>query len=307
MILGSGWAGFPLATTLDPRKYQVIVVSPRSYFVFTPLLAEASCGTIELRTTVEPIRGRKNKHIHYVQAWADEVDFYNKRLTVEEAVVDPRQGLALTAGSKEQSSPEEVAKEHEALKKKGRMFDFGYDKLVISVGCYLQTFNTPGVVENAYFLKDVGDARKIRTRLLECFEMAALPTMKDETRKKLLTFAIIGGGPTGVEFSGELHDIIFQDLKHLYPDLVKFARIIVYDVAPDILSMFDAKLGDYAKKTLNKENIEIKTSRNILGLERGFPGQNGQSFRDNLSLIVLTPRSRRGIRSEGWSHTQDQG
>ena len=169
----------------------MLIVSPRSYFVFTPLLAEAACGTIELRTTVEPVRSRSQTHIKYVQAWADEVDFVGKRLIVEEAVADPRQGLALIGGTAKGS--EEVRREREEMRKKGQVFELGYDKLVISVGCYLQTFGTPGVKEHAYFLKDVGDARKIRTRLLECFELAALPTVTEERRRKLLTFCIIGG------------------------------------------------------------------------------------------------------------------
>lgn len=74
------------------------------------------------------------------------------------------------------------------------MFEMSYDKLVISVGCYSQTFGTPGVRENALFLKDVADARKIRKRLLACFETAACPTTSEELKKNLLNFAIVGGG-----------------------------------------------------------------------------------------------------------------
>lgn len=58
-----------------------------------------------------------------------------------------------------------------------------------------------GVKENAYFLKDVKDARKIRSRILECFELASQPTLTDLERRNLLHFAIVGGGPTGIEFA----------------------------------------------------------------------------------------------------------
>jgi len=128
-----------------------------------------------------------------VQAWADSVDFQSKKVRVEEAVVDPRQGLGLTAGSsKSDEESDESEKALQKERKKGKMFDLSYDKLVIGVGCYLQTFGTPGVKEHAYFLKDVGDARKIRRRLLECFEMAALPTVTEQVRDQLMTFAIVG-------------------------------------------------------------------------------------------------------------------
>jgi NADH dehydrogenase FAD-containing subunit len=134
-----------------------VVVSPRSYFVFTPLLASTSVGTLEFRTALEPVRSRRLRRT-FVQGWADRVDLNKKVISIEEAVDDPRQGLALNA-----EPADDLPKGQ-----KGRQFDLSYDKLVVAVGCYNQTFNTPGIREHAFFLKDVGDARKIRNRLLSC-------------------------------------------------------------------------------------------------------------------------------------------
>ncbi|EOD48959.1 hypothetical protein GTA08_BOTSDO10574 [Neofusicoccum parvum] len=270
VVLGSGWAGYNLARQLDPKKYQAVVVSPRSYFVFTPLLASTSVGTLEFRTALEPIRSKRTR-VAFFQGWADSVDFKDKTVTIEESVDDPRQGLALAGDRHEGESVEERSQEKDEEVKKGQLFDLKYDKLIISVGCYSQTFGTPGVREHALFLKDVGDARKIRNRLLACFETAALPTTSDEMRKNLLNFAIVGGGPTGIEFSAELHDIIREDLSKLYPDLMKFYRITVYDVAPKVLSMFDENLSKYAMQTFRREGIEIKTSHHVEELRRGVP------------------------------------
>lgn len=89
-----GWAGYNLGHTLDRRKFQTIIVSPRSYFVFTPLLASTATGTLEFRTALEPVRSRRGSSPYFLQAWADDVDFFNKTVTLEEAVTDPRQGLA---------------------------------------------------------------------------------------------------------------------------------------------------------------------------------------------------------------------
>ncbi|KAK3060239.1 hypothetical protein LTR53_020178, partial [Teratosphaeriaceae sp. CCFEE 6253] len=97
------------------------------------------------------------------------------------------------------------------------------------------------------------DARKIRNKLLSCFETAALPTTPVALRKQLLNFAVVGGGPTGIEFSGELRDIIREDLARLYPHLEEHVQITVYDVADKILPMFDKKLGDYAAEHFGKE------------------------------------------------------
>jgi len=69
-----------------------------------------------------------------------------------------------------------------------------YDKLIIAVGCYSQTFNTKGVRENAMFLKDVRDAQAIRRRILELFELARLPIIPEETKRYLLHFQLLAAG-----------------------------------------------------------------------------------------------------------------
>ena len=198
---------------------RIVVVSPRSYFVFTPLLASTSVGTLEFRCALEPARARKGEKQgpQFFQGWADGVDLDKQTLCIEEAVDDPMQGVAL-AGDR-------GVGDVKGKVEKGKMFDMSWDKLVVAVGCYSQTFDTKGVREHAYFLKDVGDARKIRNRLLSCFEMASLPTTSEEMKRMLLNFAVVGGGPTGIEWSAELCDMIEEDMKHLYPDLVGYAKV----------------------------------------------------------------------------------
>ena len=120
-------------------------------------------------------------------------------------------------------------------------------------------------------MKDVADARKIRNRILACFETAALPTTSDAMRKVLLNFAVVGGGPTGIEFSAELHDIIHEDLVRIYPELIPFTKITVYDVAKKVLPMFDEKLAKYCMETFNREGISIKTSHHVESLRPGPP------------------------------------
>ncbi|KIW16363.1 hypothetical protein PV08_06414 [Exophiala spinifera] len=287
VILGSGWAGFVLARRLDPRKYRVVVVSPRSYFVFTPLLNDTAVGTLESRNVLESVRGRRSS-VEYVQAWADDLDFSNKTVTVEPSVLDPDVGHALTGPREPNEQKTEVGffrESDKAVRLGGTgkhpvpTFPIAYDKLVIAVGAYSQTFGTPGVRENAYFQKDVGDARAIRKRILELFELARLPNIPEETKRCLLHFAIVGGGPTGMEFAACLSDLIRQDLSKIHPGLMKYIRISLYDVAPKVLPMFDAALADYAVKQYQRQNIEIKTSHHVEELRRGFP--NDEEARKN--------------------------
>lgn len=265
VILGSGWAGFVLSRELDKKKFQPVVVSPRSYFVFTPLLASTAVGTLEFRTTLESVRAKRSG-VEFIQGWGDDVNFNEKSLRIEEATI--RTPPASAKGGDAASMYD-----RDGAKNKGALFDLKYDKLVVAVGCYSQTFGTPGVRENALFLKDIVDAVRIRKRALECFETASLPTTSDALRDQLLNFAIVGGGPTGVEFAAELFDLCHEDLKKLYPTLIPHVKITIYDVAPKILPMFDSKLADYALNLFKRDGIKVKTQHNIQELKTGLPGK----------------------------------
>ncbi|KDN42113.1 hypothetical protein RSAG8_06971, partial [Rhizoctonia solani AG-8 WAC10335] len=261
VVVGSGWAGFGILREVDKKKYQTVVISPRSYFAFTPLLASTAVGTLEFRTAIEPVR---RKGVELYQAWAETVDFENKSIVVQsnlEAGLDRDQG--------------------------GEKFTVKYDKLVIAPGAYSQTFNIPGVTQHAYFLKDVSDARRIRQRILSNFERAALPTTSLAERDKLLHFAIVGGGATGVEFAAELHDLLHDDLPSLYPTqgtkslVEQHARITIYDVAPKILGMFDTALGEFAERHLKREGVTIRPNHIVERVEPDmlhFKGGEAVSF-----------------------------
>lgn len=83
-----------------------------------------------------------------------------------------------------------------------------YDYLVYAVGCENQTFGIKGVNDYACFLKELSDADKIRTRLLDCVETAAFKDQSDAEIDRLMHMVVVGGGPTGVEYAGELHDFL---------------------------------------------------------------------------------------------------
>jgi NADH dehydrogenase FAD-containing subunit len=245
----------------------VVVVSPRSYFVFTPLLASTAVGTLEFRTALEPVRSRRST-VELYQGWAEKVDFGTKTLTIEENLLGAHPSKNSPNVTSSLSEAQIRDYNRSANVPRGRMFDVKYDKLVIAVGCYSQTFGTKGVKENALFLKDIADARKIRKRVLECFEQASLPTVSSEKKKELLNFAIVGGGPTGIEFSAELHDLIHDDLSRMYPTLIPHCKITIYDVAPTILSMFDATLSKYAENHFLRRGIQIQTDHHVTEVRR---------------------------------------
>ncbi|CAG8639320.1 1390_t:CDS:2 [Acaulospora colombiana] len=102
------------------------------------------------------------------------------------------------------------------------------------------------------------------------FEEASLPSTSETRKKQLLHFCIVGGGPTGVEFSAELHDLIHDDLSRAFPTLAPLVKISLYDVAPRILNMFDSALADYAMKHFARQGIEVHTQRTVTKVEEGL-------------------------------------
>ena len=136
-------------------------------------------------------------------------------------------------------------------------FEVPYDRLVVTIGAQTNTFGIPGVREHCNFLKQVEDARRIRTAIVNCFERANLPGMSDEERINNLTFAVIGAGPTGIEFAAELRDFVEQDGPKYYPKLLKYVRIKVIEASSTVLAPFDKSLQEEAIKQMNR-NVEFK-------------------------------------------------
>lgn len=143
----------------------------------------------------------------------------------------------------------------------GRSYALPYDKLVIATGTYNRTFGTPGVRENAWFLKDVQNARSIRFRIMECFEQAEHPELTDQQRRNVLSFIVVGGGPTGSEMASALFDMVHNDIRRVFPHLVELCSITIVDAAGSILNTFDKSLQEYAQKTFQRDGIQLKLNR----------------------------------------------
>ncbi|CAM6012519.1 unnamed protein product [Sphagnum balticum] len=246
VILGVGWGGMSFLKNLDSTLYDVRVVAPRNYFVFTPLLPSVTSGSVEGRSISEPIRRiirSKGKHAHFHEAECIKIDSKNKRV---------------------------ICKDVSEAKVKGKEeFDLEYDYLVVAVGATSNTFGTKGVKEYCHFLKEVSDAVKIRESIANCFESASLPHLSTEDRRKLLSFVIVGGGPTGVEFAAELHDLIHDDLLNLYPHLHNDVKITVVQSGDHILNTYDERISKYAEQKFTREGIDVKMGCRVLGVQEG--------------------------------------
>ncbi|KAK4793039.1 hypothetical protein SAY86_023474 [Trapa natans] len=241
VVLGTGWAGTSFLKNLKNPEYDVQVVSPRNYFAFTPLLPSVTCGTVEARSIVEPIRNiirKKNMDIRYWEAECFKIDSQNKRIYCRS------------------NKPSNLNGKQE--------FVVEYDYLVVAMGARSNTFNIPGVEENCKFLKEVEDAQEIRRSVIDCFEKASLPNLSEEERKRILHFVIVGGGPTGVEFAAELHDFVNEDMVKLNPGVKELVKITLLEATDHILGMFDKRITEFAEKKFKREGIDVRTGAMVV-------------------------------------------
>ncbi|KAM3501128.1 hypothetical protein MY10362_005810 [Beauveria mimosiformis] len=235
VILGTGWGSVALLKNLDTENYNVVVVSPRNYFLFTPLLPSCTTGLIEHRSIMEPVRAilrHKKGAANFYEAEATNVDTERKTITV----VDKSEVQGATNTT-----------------------EIPYDMLVVGVGAENATFGIPGVREHSCFLKEIGDAQRIRKKIMDCVETAALRGQSEEEMKRLMHMVVVGGGPTGVEFAGELQDFFEEDIKKLVPGISPRFKVTLIEALPNVLPSFSKQLIDYTENTLREEKIDIMT------------------------------------------------
>ncbi|KAK9866248.1 hypothetical protein WJX84_006230 [Apatococcus fuscideae] len=224
------------------NKYELILVSPRNYFLYTPLLPAVATGTIEQRSIVEPVRKIMRNKGKYYEAICQDIDPKNKNIVA--------------------CFPKDTGLEEAC-------FRIPYDILVVAVGSINNTFGCPGVEENTFFFKSITDANKLRRQVSECFERASLPELERAERQKLLSFVVVGGGPTGVEVAAELHDMIDEDLSRLYPELIQDVRIRIIELQDHLLSTYDRAISNYTAKTFKRAGIEAMVNSKVQEVRRG--------------------------------------
>ncbi|KAJ2717214.1 hypothetical protein H4R19_000158 [Coemansia spiralis] len=232
VVLGSGWGAVAVLKTLDADAYDVVVVSPVNYFLFTPLLPSATVGTVEFRSVMEGIR-RIVKRVRgaYIEAAAVDVD------------VDAKCVLVENAGA-------------------GRVW-VPYDRLVVGVGAQSISHGADGL-EHCHRLKTVLDARAIRQHIMANFERVMLPTTTNDEKRRLLTFVVCGGGPTGCEFAAELHDFLAEDLQHFFPQSVRdMVQVVIVQSRDHVLNMMDSVIGEFAERQFERSGITVITNARV--------------------------------------------
>ncbi|MGB0670709.1 MAG: FAD-dependent oxidoreductase [Rhodospirillales bacterium] len=227
LILGAGFGGVFAAKTLAKLgrgKVAVELVNSVNYFVFNPLLPEVAGGSISTSDAASPLR-ELLPGVHVRKADVFDINCEAREVTVVQGT-------------------------------KRRPITLPYDHLVIGLGQKVDLSRIPGMTEHALTIKDLSDAVRLRSHVIDCLEHADV-TRFPKLQKKLLTFVVVGGGFSGVETVGEMKELIDRSLR-FYPNINPAdIRVLLLEFADRILQELPESLALYAQKQLEKRGIEI--------------------------------------------------
>jgi len=233
VVVGGGFGGLAVAKGLRrERQVELTLIDRRNHHLFQPLLYQVAMAGLSPAEIAAPIRSLLSSQ-------------RNARVRLDEVTsVDPAARRVLTASGK-----------------------VGYDVLVLACGARHAYFGHDAWEEHAPGLKSVEEATEIRRRVLLAYEHAEME--KDPARQKmLLTFVVVGGGPTGVELAGALGEMsrftLARDFRHIDPAL---ARVILIEAGPRILPGFPATLARRATRDLESLGVQVWTSSTVTGID----------------------------------------
>ena len=235
VIIGGGFGGLAAARAMAKLPVEIVVIDRRNHHLFQPLLYQVASAVLSPGDIAEPIRSilAEHKNISVVLGEVQSVDLAGRRVLLEDREIT-------------------------------------YDRLILAAGATHAWFGHPEWARHAIGLKTMVDALAIRQRVLLAFERAELAHDPDE-RRRLLTFVVIGGGPTGVELAGALCEIsrktLAQDFRRIDPSL---SRVVLIEGTDALLRSFPVDLRLRALRQLQDLGVEVCLGRNVRTIdERG--------------------------------------
>jgi NADH dehydrogenase len=234
VIVGGGFGGLQAAKTLASAPVRVTLIDRRNHHLFQPLLYQVATAALSPADIAQPIRSvlRDQPNIEVVLAEVEGIDLAAK----------------------------EVILKHARL---------GYDYLILAAGASHAYFGHDEWAPVAPGLKTLEDALEIRRRILTSFE-AAERDSDPERRKALMTFVVVGGGPTGVEMAGAIAEIarfsLARDFRHID---TRDARVILIEAGPELIGTFPDKLSRHALRDLQRLGVEVRFGAPVSGVAPG--------------------------------------
>jgi NADH:ubiquinone reductase (H+-translocating) len=232
VIIGGGFGGLNAAKALRKAAVRVTLVDRHNHHLFQPLLYQVATATLSPGDIASPIRWIL-RHAANTRVWLGDVravDLSSRRITLEDEAI------------------------------------IGYDYLIIATGTSHTYFGHDGWAPHAPGLKTLEDALAIRRRILVAFEEAERQTDR-ERQQRLLTFVLVGGGPTGVELAGTLAEIARQTRSEFRNVDTHTTRIVLIEAGPTILPSFAPALRDAARRSLARLHVEVRENARVTGVD----------------------------------------
>jgi NADH dehydrogenase len=227
VIIGSGFGGLFAAQALRKAPVDVTIIGKTSHHLFQPLLYQVATGILSEGEIAPATREILRRHENTRVVLGEVTDIDLAARTVTSHVL-------------------------------GRTTVHPYDQLIVAAGAGQSYFGNDRFAEFAPGMKSIDDALELRGRIFGAFELAELATDQAEI-DRLLTFVVVGAGPTGVEMAGQIaelaHRTLRKDFRNIDPTT---ARVVLLDAAPYVLPSFGEKLGGRARRQLNQTGVEVQ-------------------------------------------------
>src|SRR3954451_8971031 len=244
VIIGTGFGGLFAAQALRKAPVDVTVVGKTSHHLFQPLLYQVATGILSEGEIAPATREILRRHENTRVVLGEVTDIDLAARTVTSTVL-------------------------------GRVTVHPYDQLIVAAGAGQSYFGNDQFAEFAPGMKSVDDALELRGRIFGAFELAELATDQAEI-DRLMTFVVVGAGPTGVEMAGQIaelaHRTLRRDFRNIDPTT---ARIILLDAAPMVLPSFGERLGGRARRQLNDMGVEVQLGAMVTNVD-----ENGIEVKD---------------------------
>jgi NADH dehydrogenase len=232
VIIGAGFGGLTAAQSLKRAPVRITVVDCANHHLFQPLLYQVAMAGLSPADIAAPIRSilRKQKNVTVLLDEATDVNFDKQVVTLRGA-------------------------------------ELKYDYLVLASGGRTSYFGHEEWEKFAPGLKDLDDAVEIRRRVLMAFE-AAEKELDAERRRELMTFVVVGGGPTGVELAGAIAElarfVLARDFRNIHPEA---AEILLLEAGPKILPSFAPDLSESARRQLTNLGVKVRTGAHVTNID----------------------------------------
>jgi NADH dehydrogenase len=241
VVVGGGFGGLLAIRLLGRRPVDVTLVDRRNHHLFQPLLYQVATATLSPGDIASPIRWilRRARNVRVLLGDVRAIDTQTRRVRLEDdSTID-------------------------------------YDFLIVATGASHTYFGHDDWAKDAPGLKTLEDALAIRRRILVAFERAERET--DPARQqRLMTFVMVGGGPTGVELAGTLAEIAHQTRREFRNIDTRNTRIVVVEAGPTILPAFAPKLRDAARASLRRLRVEVREQTRVTGVDAGGVALGGE-------------------------------